>query len=121
MFVCPFVRPPQALSGLKSALSGLKSALSGLASEREDFKPDRADSKPERTGFRPERAWGGQTEGRMDGRTDKQKSPVFYRTSSPSGPLPKKEKEEEEKILHMCESIGHQPLQGSGPERDEVL
>ena len=30
--VCPFVSPPQALSGLKSALSGLKSALLGLKS-----------------------------------------------------------------------------------------
>ena len=26
-----------------------------------------------------------------DGRTDERKSPVFYRTSSPSGPLPKKQ------------------------------
>ena len=38
----------------------------------------------------PEDGAGGtdvQTDGCMDGRTD---SPVFYRTSSPSGPLPKK-------------------------------
>ena len=42
-----------------------------------DFRPERAD-------FRPERAWG---DGRMDGRTNKS-PPVFYRTSSPSGPLP---------------------------------
>ena len=38
---------------------------------------------------------GGQTDvrtyGRTDGRTDGQIPPVFYRTSSPSGPLPKKE------------------------------
>ena len=31
-FVLPFVCPPQALSGLKSAFSGLKSTLSGLKS-----------------------------------------------------------------------------------------
>ena len=31
-FVCSFVRPPQALTGLKSALSGLKSTLSDLKS-----------------------------------------------------------------------------------------
>ena len=28
----------------------------------------------------------------------------------------KKEKEKEEKIPHMCESIGHQPLQGRCPK-----
>ena len=32
----------------------------------------------------------GWTDKQMDGRTNEQKSPVFYRTSSPSGPLPKK-------------------------------
>ena len=31
-FICLSVRPPQALSGLKSALLGLKSALPGLKS-----------------------------------------------------------------------------------------
>ena len=30
------------------------------------------------------------------------------------GPLPKKEKEE--KIPHMCESIGHRPLRGRCPK-----
>ena len=52
--------------------------------ERADFRPEKADFRPERADFRPERAWGGRT----DGRTNEQKSPVFYRTSSPSGPLP---------------------------------
>ena len=33
----------------------------------------------------------------MDGRTDAQIPPVFYRTSSPSGPLPKKEEKRSEK------------------------
>ena len=115
-FVClsfrPSIRPsPQVLSGLKSApsslksaLSGLKSALSGLESERADFRPERADSRPERKGvkseradfrperaysrperadFRPERAWG------EDKRINERKSPLIYRTLSPSGPLPK--------------------------------
>ena len=50
--------------------------------ERADFRPERADFRPERAYFRPERAWGG--------RTNEQKPPVFYRTLSPSGPLPKK-------------------------------
>ena len=29
----------------------------------------------------------------------------------------KKEKEKEEKIPHMCESIGHRPLQGRCPKK----
>ena len=54
--------------------------------ERADCRPDRADFRLERADFRPERAWGG-TDERTDERT---KVPVFCRTSSPSGPLPKK-------------------------------
>ena len=54
--------------------------------ERADFRPERADFRPERTDFRPERAWGRWTDRWTDGRRDK--SPVFYRTSSPLGPLP---------------------------------
>merc|ERR1711905_48554 len=42
---------------------------------------------PERADFRPERAWGGLTDGRTEERTNKS-PPVFYRTSSPLGPLP---------------------------------
>ena len=54
---------------------------------RADFRPERTDFRPERTDFRPERAnfrseW---PNGETNGRTD-----VFYRTSSPLGPLPKK-------------------------------
>ena len=65
--VCPFVRPPQALSGLKFALSGLQYALSGL---RADFRPEMADFRPERADFRPERAWGDElTDERTDERT----------------------------------------------------
>ena len=62
----------------------------GSRPERADIRPERADFRPERTDFRPERVWGGgRTDGRTDRRTNEQKSPVFYRTSSPSGPLPK--------------------------------
>ena len=59
--------------------------------ERADFRPEKADFRPERADFRPDRAWGGRT----NGQTNKRKSPVFYRTSSPSGPLPKKLKNAE--------------------------
>ena len=48
--------------------------------------PERADFRPERADLRPERAWGDR---RMDGWTNKC-PPVFYRTSSPSGPLSKR-------------------------------
>ena len=39
----------------------------------------------------------GRTDVRTYGRTDGQIPPVFYRTSSPSGPLPKKEKKKKKK------------------------
>ena len=59
--------------------------------ETADFRPEKADFRPERADFRPERAWGdGQTNKQTNQQTNKRKSPVFYRTSSPSGPLPKK-------------------------------
>ena len=105
-----------ALSGLKSALSGLKSTLSGLESgradfrpertgfrsdkakfrpkrtdsrpERADFRPERADSRPERADFRSERAWGGQTNKRTDGQTNK--SPLCSTGLRPLRGLPKK-------------------------------
>ena len=98
LFVC---LSRQALSGLKSALSGLKSALLGLESERADFRPERADFRPKRVDYRPERADFGperawedeQMNGQMDDWTNRMTNkspPVFYRTLSPSGPLPKK-------------------------------
>ena len=59
-----------------------------LRPERADLRPERADFRPERADFRHERAWGGRTDGRMHER----KSPVFYRTLSPLGPLPKNQK-----------------------------
>ena len=57
--------------------------------ERADFRPERVDFRPERADFRPERAWGRRTDRGNDGMTNKS-PPVFYRTSSPLGPLPKK-------------------------------
>ena len=61
----------------------------GAAAQKADSRPERADSRPERAGFRPKRTWGGRrTEKRTNERTNERKSPVFYRTSSPVGPLP---------------------------------
>ena len=69
--------------------------------ERLDLRPERLDLRPERLDLRPEgldlRPEGPDEEGgderrneRTNGRT---KVPlVFYRTSSPSGPLPKRPK-----------------------------
>ena len=54
---------------------------------RADFRPERTDFRPEMADFRPERAWGGRTDEQTDRRM-KESPPVFYRTSSPSGPLP---------------------------------
>ena len=43
----------------------------------------RANFRPKRADFRSERAWGGGADGWTN-----ESPPVFYRTSSPSGPLP---------------------------------
>ena len=54
-----------------------------------------------------------------DERTERRKNrrleipPCVLQDISPLGPLPKKK---EEKIPHMCESIGHQPLWGWCPK-----
>ena len=61
--------------------------------EMANFKPEKANFRPERVDFWPERAWGDeQTEERMN-----ECPPVFYRTLSPLGPLPKKRK-----IMNFC-------------------
>ena len=41
-------------------------------------------------------------DGQTDGRTDGQIPPVFYRTSSPSGPLPKKQKSNKRTDMMLC-------------------
>ena len=64
--ICP-LRPYQALN-LPSQIQGLRG-------------PEMADFRLERVDFSPG------MDGRTNGRTVKRKSPVFYRTSSPSGPL----------------------------------
>ena len=65
--------------------------------ERSDLRPERPDLRPERSDLRPERPYlrsegpderGGRTNKRINERTN-ESPPVFYRTSSPSGPLPK--------------------------------
>ena len=69
----------------------------GLRPERLDLKPERLNLRPERPDLRfqrpdlrPERPDEG-ARGVTNKRTNERKSPVFYRTSSPSGPLPKKD------------------------------
>ena len=70
-----------------------------LRPERLDLRPERLDLRPERPDLRsqcpdlrPEGPDEGGTNKRTNGQTNERKSPVFYRTSSPSGPLPKKAK-----------------------------
>ena len=57
-----------------------------LRLERPDLRPERLDLRHERPDLRSQR--GGQPNDRTNGRTNKS-PPVFYKTSSPSGPLPK--------------------------------
>ena len=70
-----------------------ESVRPSIRPERADFKPEMVNVKPERAVFRPERdGGGGQTDKGMKERTIGQTNkspPVFYRTSSPLGPLPK--------------------------------
>ena len=62
-----------------------------LRPERPDFRPERPDLRSQRPELKPEALDVGGTNGRTDGRTN-ESPPVFYRTSSPSEPLPKKGK-----------------------------
>ena len=73
---------------LRPEKPNLRPERPGLRSERLDLRPERPDLRSWRPEMRPEGPEGGWT----DGRTDGQIPPVFYRTSSPSGPLPKKHK-----------------------------
>ena len=50
-----------------------------------NFRPVRADFRPERADFRPKRAWGGQTDGRTNEQTNKQKSPRVLQDFIPFG------------------------------------
>ena len=60
--------------------------------ERADLGPDRAALRLERADLRPERTGGG-THRQKNKHTNKwTKFPVFYRTLSSTGPLPKKNK-----------------------------
>ena len=73
---------PLTIWHLPAQIQGLRRWISG---------PERADLRPKRADFRPERAWGtyGRTNRRTNGQTNRS-PPVFYRTLSPLGPLPKK-------------------------------
>ena len=64
-----------------------------LRPERPDLRPDRLDLRPDGPDLKPERLDGGGDEQTNKQRMDRQTNespPVFYKTSSPSGPLPKK-------------------------------
>ena len=80
--------------------------MSNLRPERPDLRPERPDLRPEGSEGGGDEQRNGQRNGRMDEwtnertneRTNKQTDertnkspPVFYRTSSPLGPLPKKQ------------------------------
>ena len=54
--------------------------------ERVNFRTEKANSRPKRANFRPEKPDGGGTNGQTN-RWTNENPPVFYRTSSPSGPL----------------------------------
>ena len=72
----------------RPARAYLRSRRIDNKSERADFRHGRKNFRSERADFRSERAWGERMDGRMDGMTN-ESPPVFYRTLSPSGPLPK--------------------------------
>ena len=80
-------RPERADSGPEKADSRPEKADS--RPERADFRPEGVDFRSERADFRPERACGG-TDRQTDRERNEQKSPVFYRTLSLLGLLPKK-------------------------------
>ena len=108
----PGLRPENL--NLKPEKPNLRPERPGLRPEKLDLRPERPNLRSQRPDLRPEGPDGGRNK-RTNEQTNKRKNkspPVFYRTSSPLGPLPKKEK-----IPHMCESFGHQPLRGCCSKR----
>ena len=94
MFIIPSVRPSvpyleSVRADFRPVRADFRPERADSRPERADFRPERVNFRPERADFRPERAWGGRTDERTNRRTN-ESPPVFYRTSSPSGPLPKK-------------------------------
>ena len=62
--------------------------------------------RPRGAGPRTDVRSDGRSDGRTDGRTDGRKfPPVFYRTSSPSGPLPIKRKSVEKKKKRKMKNV----------------
>ena len=64
-----------------------------LRPDRPDFKPERPDLRLERPDLRPERPDGGGTDERMNGRTDKRKSPCVLQDFVPFGAAAQKQKQ----------------------------
>ena len=96
----PGLRPER--QDLRPERQDLRLERPGWRPERLDFRPERQDLRPERLDLRlerpdlkperPDSRLEGPDEG-GDGRTNERMNespPVFHRTSSPSGPLPKK-------------------------------
>ena len=81
--------PKELLAYLRPGRTNSRSEMADfrVRAERVDFRSKRADFKPEKADFRSKRPDGG-SNGRMEGWTNKIPL-VFYRTSFPSGPLPK--------------------------------
>ena len=134
----PNLRPERPV--LRPERLDLRLERPNLRPERLDLRPERPYLRSQRPNLRPEGPDGGdeRTNKRTDGRTN-ESPPVFYRTSSPSGPLPKKEIRKTVICIYsnqspkgnMWSAIPFALLcmivylserkQGSGPEGDEVL
>ena len=91
-----------------------------LEPERPDLRPKRLDLRPERLDLRPEGSdeGGGLTNKKTNGRTN-ESPPVFYRTSSPLGPLPKNtvlfiSGEENHRFCNMIKCVAGKLIKGRG-------
>ena len=77
---------------LKPEKPNLRPERPGLRPEKLDLRPERPNLRSQRPDLRPEGPDGGRNK-QINEQTNKRKNkspPVFYRTLSPSGPLPKK-------------------------------
>ena len=81
LFVRPFVRPFHCPSPLLTIQPGLRPSQPGLRPSQPGLNPSQPGLRPSQLSLKPE----GGTNGRTDGRTNKQKISPFYRTLSPIG------------------------------------
>ena len=97
LYVRTYVSPLQAIQpGLRPSQLGLRPSQPGLRPSQPGLNPSQPGLRPSQLSLKPE----GGTNGRTDGRTNKQKISPFYRTLSPIGaaalPPPMKTKEKVE-------------------------